>query len=587
VKGKAPAYQWRRNGADVQGATSSSYTTPATAAGDSGATFSVLVTSGSRTLTSRNALLTVNVPPAITAQPVNATVMAGQTAAFTVVATGSGTLAYQWRRNGTSIGGATSSSYTTPATVIGDDGAQYSVVVSSASGSATSATAVLTVTAAPPPPVAGTWGPTASLEALATGGSELSVAISRETGDGIVVWTQVDNGLSGVYASRYHFQANSWSGTELIGVSADTSNNENVYYPKAAINSAGDIVVAWLQNINKSGTTGTARAARYKPGVGWSTAYILTRIPGGPEPAITWTYDVAVAMDFAGHATVLWTEEYDSVGAVLVASARMPVNDVPQTAVLLESTQDAVASENVRVVMDSVGNSMAAWIRQKAPFDSGEQIVTQRRAAVSGAWDAEVVVADVSNTANLNYPDMAVNPTSGDILLAWRLQAGGGGTAYDLRLSRYIAAQAQWTPAASAESDPVNVGTISVALNKLGQAAIAWARSGDATTDVRVERVDMASGTIGPVVALSATADEPSIGIDMAGNIMAVFLQPDSGTSNRLSARRVLADDSLGFTSRLSELGTDSYFGSVAVADDGTALAGWVDGGNVSARVFR
>src|SRR5258708_22060889 len=85
--------------------------------------------------------------PLVTSNPANQTVQAGQTATFSVVATGSAPLAYQWQRGTVSIAGATGTSYTTPATVVGDSGATYAAVGSNASGSATSATATLTVIA--------------------------------------------------------------------------------------------------------------------------------------------------------------------------------------------------------------------------------------------------------------------------------------------------------------------------------------------------------------------------------------------------------------------------------------------------------
>src|SRR6267378_3072912 len=56
------------------------------------------------------------VAPSITAQPVSQSVIAGQTATFSVTATGTAPLSYQWRRNGAAVSGATSASYTTSAT---------------------------------------------------------------------------------------------------------------------------------------------------------------------------------------------------------------------------------------------------------------------------------------------------------------------------------------------------------------------------------------------------------------------------------------------------------------------------------------
>ena len=86
--------------------------------------------------------------PSITTQPSGQTVTAGATATFSVVAVGTAPLSYQWRKGGTPISGATSASYTTPATVTGDSGSLYSVVVSNSVNSVTSLNAALTVNAA-------------------------------------------------------------------------------------------------------------------------------------------------------------------------------------------------------------------------------------------------------------------------------------------------------------------------------------------------------------------------------------------------------------------------------------------------------
>src|SRR6185437_5122022 len=129
ASGTAPlSYQWKKNGASIGGATSASYTTPVTAIADSGSQFSVVVTNAAGTTTSNSAVLTVNaapVAPSITSQPVSRTVTAGQTATFTVTASGTAPLTYQWQRNGAAIGGAASASYTTPAATSADNGAQF------------------------------------------------------------------------------------------------------------------------------------------------------------------------------------------------------------------------------------------------------------------------------------------------------------------------------------------------------------------------------------------------------------------------------------------------------------------------------
>jgi hypothetical protein len=88
--------------------------------------------------------------PAISNQPQDQSVTVGESAAFTVTAGGTAPLLYQWQKNGANISGATSSSYSTPATVVADSGSNFQVMVTNGSGTVTSNQAKLTVTAVPP-----------------------------------------------------------------------------------------------------------------------------------------------------------------------------------------------------------------------------------------------------------------------------------------------------------------------------------------------------------------------------------------------------------------------------------------------------
>ena len=178
--GEALAYQWKKNGSNIPNATSSTYTTPATSMVDSGTAYSVVVSNSAGSVTSNHATLTVTaaqVVPAITTQPAAQTVTPGQTASFSVEATGTAPLRYQWKKNGTDISGATSSTYTIAATMA--DAGAYSVVVTNTAGTATSKDATLTVTAtaeapaitAQPAAQTVTEGQTATFSVTATGAS--------------------------------------------------------------------------------------------------------------------------------------------------------------------------------------------------------------------------------------------------------------------------------------------------------------------------------------------------------------------------------------------------------------------------------
>lgn len=143
-------YYWMKNGVAI-GPNANSYTTPATDSSYDGVPYSVLVSNAVGTATSATANLAVTgCFPTITVQPSPQTVVCGATATFSVTATSSLSLGYQWQKNSVNIGGATSSSYTTPATDQTYNGVNYDCIVSTTAGNVTSQNAKLTVTGCTP-----------------------------------------------------------------------------------------------------------------------------------------------------------------------------------------------------------------------------------------------------------------------------------------------------------------------------------------------------------------------------------------------------------------------------------------------------
>jgi hypothetical protein len=137
--------------------------------------------------------------PSIATQPASHTVTAGQAATFSVSATGGGTLAYQWRKGGTAISGASAATYTISSTASADAGS-YDVVVSNSAGSVTSSAATLTVTSTNSAPAI-TAQPVA--QSVAVGASVTLTVTASGSGTLSYQWRKGGVAISGATASSY------------------------------------------------------------------------------------------------------------------------------------------------------------------------------------------------------------------------------------------------------------------------------------------------------------------------------------------------------------------------------------------------
>jgi len=133
---------------------------------------------------------TASQAPTITQQPANQTRPVGGTAVFSISATGSAPLLYQWQRNQTNVVGATTATLSISNVQSSDDGASFRCQVANDFGSVFSNAATLTVTSNTPPtgtitlPAEGARynaGQTINLSGTATDGQDPSIPASAFT----------------------------------------------------------------------------------------------------------------------------------------------------------------------------------------------------------------------------------------------------------------------------------------------------------------------------------------------------------------------------------------------------------------------
>jgi len=176
-------------------------------------------------------------PPSITTQPASQTVTVGQSATFTVVASGSSPLAYQWQKAGVNISGANSANYTTPPTTLADSGSTFDVAISDPAGSITSSSVTLTVNAAgagpsittEPSNQTVTAGQTATFAVVASGAAPLTYQ-----------WQKNGTNISGATAASYTTPATTTadSGEQVRVIVSNSSGSDSSNIATLTVNPA-------------------------------------------------------------------------------------------------------------------------------------------------------------------------------------------------------------------------------------------------------------------------------------------------------------------------------------------------------------
>ena len=195
--GTAPfAFQWRKDGIAIDGATNSTFDIAAATPADAG-DYDVVVTNDCGLVQSSVAIVTIDLAPAVTLDPISQTVCEGGEVTFSIAADGTAPFTYQWRKDGIAIDGANDASLTLFALTAADAGS-YDVEVSNLCGISFSAPAELSVTLAPsvlfdPTDSIVCEGETATFSVTAVGSGELSYQWRK---DGLDIDGAIDAELS-------------------------------------------------------------------------------------------------------------------------------------------------------------------------------------------------------------------------------------------------------------------------------------------------------------------------------------------------------------------------------------------------------
>ncbi len=362
------SYQWRFNGGNlvdggnVSGAATASLSLSNAQPVQAG-TYSVVVSNAVGSATSSNALLTVLAPPVLTRQPANQSVGEGANVAFTVAATGTAPLSYQWRFNGANlVDGGSISGATTPGLALANvrpvHAGSYSVAVSNLAGRVISSNALLAVAA---PLTLGT-----ALDAPYLG---WNTGLSAPW----VVETNVTQ--DGVGAARSGAISNSqasWLETTVLGpgtvrfwwkISSQTNQDRLLFYVSGSewAGISGEVdwqwetfevppgtqVLRWVYAKDASGTNGQDRAwldgVVFSPSTG-PMAPIITSEPASQETAPGATVSFSVAASGTAPLSYQWRfNGWDLADGDTVTGATTPTLTLGNVQAAQEGTYTVVA----------------------------------------------------------------------------------------------------------------------------------------------------------------------------------------------------------------------------------------------------
>jgi len=423
--GAGLSYQWKLNGTNISGATSSTYT--ANASGS----YTVTVTNASAcSATSTATIVTVNPSPTATITPATATAFCAGGSVILNANTGAG-LSYQWKLNGTNITGATTSSYTANAS-----GSYTVTVLNSSSCTATSSATVVTVNELPPITVSPANGTT-----ICNGQSITLTANDNTTATPIQ--TQVNNlvnsglwSLVATYNGRYYLKyqtSMTWplaktlceqSGGYMFCVNSQLEN-DNVAVPIANSVAYGDFLIGLFQDltdINYSEPSGgwkwvDGSPLTYTHWASLATGWVIDEPSGTPGENYgimdynnigsfwidTWNNtNGTVIMEFPGNTSYLW-----STGATTQTINVAPTSTTTYTCAV--TTNGVTCTQSVTITVDPLTATITP--ASSTTICQGESVVLNGNTGagltyqwrlngynISGATSAEYIA-----TASGNY----------------------------------------------------------------------------------------------------------------------------------------------------------------------------------------
>ncbi|HTJ78020.1 MAG TPA: YHYH protein [Rariglobus sp.] len=390
-------------------------------------------------------------PPAITTQPVGATVATGTKVTFTVAAIGTATLTYQWTKDGDPISGATSASYVIAKTKTTDSGT-YAVTVTNGAGNVTSDDAVLV---ANDPPVITTQPASQTV----TYDNDVTFSVTATSAEAMTYqWKKDGSVLMNETGSSLTIPAIEFSdaGSYTVIVTNSTSGGSTtssaavlaVAVPAPSISVAGEIPIGGAVALHMTGGNGIG-----------GVTYYATGLPSGLslDSATGLITGTITTKTKAGTYTVTYWAQYGSLKSA-IQTEQMVVTTFPSGMVgkfegLLEDGDDLPAGK-VELTVTSTGTFTG-----KLTAADTKAYSLKGTLALNDDYTIGGSTLSISRGNALDAYVLTVSVSSGSVLSA--TLAGVGDTGTGVQLASYAKGEtAPWAGTYTLSlGDPADMGT--------------------------------------------------------------------------------------------------------------------------------
>jgi hypothetical protein len=609
-------YQWQcstdggTSYSDISDAINATLTLTNVTLGENGYRYRVVVSNAIGNVTSDAAILTVNAAsaaPQFTTPPANASVVAPNTATFSVVATGNPVPTLQWQTStdgGTawnSINGATSTSYTTGSTSVADSGQKFRAVATNSVSSVNSNAATLTVTAAPAAPQFTTQPANASV--TASNAATFSVAVTGNptptlqwqiSTDSGTTWSNINGATSTSYTTGATTGANSGQKFRAVATNSVSSVNsnaatltvtavaawgpspnlrfadvgntsQNATYVDFAMNATGDAMAVWVQN---DGTTDNLWANRYTVSGGWGTPQLIETSTSAVSSSINPNEGPRVAINANGSAVAVW-EQNDGAGNIGIWANCYTVANGWGTAQVIDTTVVITnrPSDGPRVGIDGNGNAIAVWHKH----DGALRNVWANQMSSNGSWGTPFILEN-NDTDRAIYPSIAMN-NAGKAVVAWGW-SDASQINYGLVAARYYDGSS-WGSVQNITTGTETAGSpqmIEVGIDTNGNAIAVWKQMEGGILKIKSNRYAGGWGLEENISDVTTHAVDVDVAVNASGSAVAVWLQYDSSFNPNVYANRYVPGSGWG-TAAPVETFTDQAAISPRCAIDSTGNA--------------